>query len=385
MRTTCRLGLYLLLAVAPGALAAACIGDRSVEGSGGGPRAGSGSDDGWQEGEGLAITAERDAQLRESPSGGEGRACSVPAGTTLSLSEPPVLEALGVYRVELVAEAAAAIACDLDATYANGADFGLVAASVLEALEDASLRARAADEDALAPDELCPVPAGRLVELAAPPTGAEGGFEIVTLARPRPGCGLARGYLVGSEFRRVGTDEASGPGQRENPIDVPYFYQYDNDHEPGSTCGLTSAAMLLGASGRDVTPDDLYVRWGKPQGQSPEGLAAIFDRELGHGAWTRAGTRALIRRQIDAGRPVVLHTYFTSGHIVLVVGYDDEGFIFHDPAGRWAGCARCGYPGRTSTNGRYVTYPYEWLTGEVIGYDGDVWMSTGSTEPFSLW
>jgi uncharacterized protein YvpB len=169
-------------------------------------------------------------------------------------------------------------------------------------------------------------------------------------------------------------------------IETPYYYQYDNANEGWATCGVTSAAMLLGSFGMDLTPDDLYRLYGKAQGQSPERLAVIYREQLGHGEWTRQGTRDLIRYHIDGGRPVVIHTYFTgSGHVVLIVGYDSEGFIFHDPAGRWAGCARCGYPGSTSTNGRYVTYSYGSLTGEIIGYDGDVWMSVGSTEPFSLW
>lgn len=55
------------------------------------------------------------------------------------------------------------------------------------------------------------------------------------------------------------------------------------------------------------------------------------------------------------GLPVVVHGDFTpSGHIAVVVGYDADGFVVHDPSGRWDGALRGSYAGRTATNGRFV-------------------------------
>lgn len=168
-----------------------------------------------------------------------------------------------------------------------------------------------------------------------------------------------------------------------NPLTVPYFYQYANVNEPGNTCGLTSAAMLLNYYGKGVTPDGLYTRFGKRQGQSPDGLAYIYRQYGLYAASTYTGTQAMIKRNIDAGRPVVVHGYFTDGHILVVIGYDSTGWIVNDPAGLWAGCYLCGYPNRTSTNGRGAHYSYSSMS-QVISYDGDVWMSTASTSPFTL-
>ncbi len=179
-----------------------------------------------------------------------------------------------------------------------------------------------------------------------------------------------------------GADDGADP---YGPLDVPYYYQHHNAYEPEATCGLTSAAMVVSYSGTTVTPDTLYQRYGKSQGQSPGNLAALYRAEIGYGQGTYSGTRAMIRAQIDAGRPVVIHGYFTgSGHVLVVVGYDNNSWIIHDPAGRWDGCYACGYPSRTSTNGRFVHYPESWLSPRVIGVDGDIWMSVPSTTPFSL-
>ena len=213
--------------------------------------------------------------------------------------------------------------------------------------------------------------------------------SVVNCSGPRPCDRL----LVGDRLS-CGRCETDGqdddvtvgpPETRGDRLDVPYYYQYDNLYEPGSTCGLTSAAMVIGQGGVTVSPDTLYRRYGKAQGQSPSGLAALYRAELGYGEGTTTGTRARIRAQIDAGRPVVIHGYFTrAGHVLVVIGYDDAGWIINDPAGRWAGCCGCGYPGRTSTNGRAVHYSYEELDSSVIGVDGDVWMSAASTTPFTL-
>jgi hypothetical protein len=57
-------------------------------------------------------------------------------------------------------------------------------------------------------------------------------------------------------------------------------------------------------------------------------------------------TPDMIRQQIDAGRPVIaliLYAYLTKrqrtvfggGHFVVVVGYDDDGYILNDPGWKW--------------------------------------------------
>ncbi len=161
---------------------------------------------------------------------------------------------------------------------------------------------------------------------------------------------------------------------------VPYFYQYDNWNEPGSTCGVTSAAMVLSAAGTAVNPDQLYNRYGKPQGQSPEGLAQIYRWEGYHAKWSRTATRAELKAHLRAGRPVVVHGHFTgAGHIVVLTGYNQQGWIVNDPAGNWYGCHSCGH---SYELGHGVLYTYGEMNGAVLGYDGDIWMSVLSTSPF---
>jgi uncharacterized protein YvpB len=174
------------------------------------------------------------------------------------------------------------------------------------------------------------------------------------------------------------------PRVTANPLTVPYFYQYFNTYEPSGTCGITSAAMLLNYYNKGVTPDGLYLRFGKSQGQSPEGLAYIYGQYGLYAKYTRTGTEAMIKQQLDAGRPVVIHGWFTSaGHIVTVIGYNSTGWIINDPSGLWAGCYACGYPSRTSTNGRGTVYSYSSVRS-VAGPDGNYWLSTAGTSAFSL-
>lgn len=302
--------------------------------------------------------------------------CDVAEGAILQLLEPPLVATERHYRVRL---AQPVPGCGLEEGYVFGPHFGMDPEVVLPVTAETVLKARNVQSSELRAEERCGLEAGDLLELSTTPEWVSGETYRVQLSRRRPGCALTSGYLYG---RHVDIDSVL---TYENPLSAPYYYQYNNANEPGSTCGLTSAAMLLGAHGRSVTPDWLYQHYGKRQGQSPTGLASIFRQELGYGEGTYEGTRAMIRRNIDQGRPVVIHGSFTgSGHIMLVVGYDATGWILHDPAGRWAGCYRCGYPGRTSTNGRYVHYSYAAMDDSIINADGGIWMSAGSTRPFTL-
>ncbi len=187
---------------------------------------------------------------------------------------------------------------------------------------------------------------------------------------PCEGLRWSRGMLGGADRRWIA---------------APYAYQYFNQHEPGATCGVTSASMVLRFWGKPTSADQLYVQYGKSAGQSPEGLVGLYQALGLTGRSTRAGSFAMIKRQLDAGRPVIVHGWFTApGHILVVVGYNPRGFILNDPAGLWRGCVACGYDGsRTSTNGNGALYTYGQFRA-AVGADGDIWLSSASSQAFAL-
>jgi hypothetical protein len=68
------------------------------------------------------------------------------------------------------------------------------------------------------------------------------------------------------------------------------------------------------------------------------------------------------RRRLDAGVPVPVHGAFTaSGHLIVLLGYDDQYYYVHDPAGDWARRDQLDTP----TAGRYARYPREALVRAI--------------------
>ena len=86
--------------------------------------------------------------------------------------------------------------------------------------------------------------------------------------------------------------------------------------------------------------------------------------------------RAASRAHLDAGRPVVVHGYWTgAGHIAVLIGYTDSDWIVHDPAGDWSVCYGCG-------GGEAVRYPLGGAWDDAMSVDGDIWWSVGSPTAF---
>ena len=160
-------------------------------------------------------------------------------------------------------------------------------------------------------------------------------------------------------------------------LDVPYYYQYDNRYEPSATCGITSAAMLLGWWDAGApTPDELYLEYGKSQGQSPSGLAQLYQWQGLQARYTTTGSRDEIRQHLDAGRPVIVHGWWTgAGHITVIVGYDDTDWIVNDPAGDWEVCYGCG-------EGQGVRYALGGAWDQEMSVDGDLWFSVADPVGF---
>lgn len=128
-------------------------------------------------------------------------------------------------------------------------------------------------------------------------------------------------------------------------LKVPYLSQIDNELNPHGSCNVTSIGMclaFLGFRGDRSYPqfeDQLYQKcednhWDRHSPGDLKQLAESFDSV--EDDLTTTGTLDDIRAAIDAGKPCVVHGYFTrSGHIVVIRGYDDQGFIANDPYGEW--------------------------------------------------
>ena len=141
-------------------------------------------------------------------------------------------------------------------------------------------------------------------------------------------------------------------------LNVPYFYQYANAYEPGSTCNITSVAMVARYWGVNTTPDQIYRLTGGPVYTGD--LLVWAGKKVGlTGTFSATGNVKTIKSHLDAGSPVILQGWFTrSGHVMVITGYDSKGWFVNDPAGLWDGCYMCSYGRSTSTNGKGAHYSY---------------------------
>ncbi len=165
--------------------------------------------------------------------------------------------------------------------------------------------------------------------------------------------------------------------QRVRLDNFPYKPQTDNVYNPTGSCNVTSVAMCLSyynaprRRNYGQFEDELYQytlrkgysRW------SPYDLAKIV-RDYGcKDYFTQKGTLEDLKDWLAEGKPTIIHGYFTSfGHIMPVVGYDDDGLIVHDPFGEWF---PTGY--RTDLSGAYLRYSYR-LIRQTCMPDGDFWV-----------
>jgi len=139
---------------------------------------------------------------------------------------------------------------------------------------------------------------------------------------------------------------SSSSGGRVLP--VRYFSQRDNYRDASRTCFSSSCAMLLEYLKPGTLPgergDDKYVQtvfgigdtteqWVQVSALKKYGVASRF---------VQNGSVDLLKREIDSGKPVpigILHKGPSSapsggGHWICVIGYDESGFICHDPWGK---------------------------------------------------
>lgn len=154
-------------------------------------------------------------------------------------------------------------------------------------------------------------------------------------------------------------------------INVPYLSQLDNRHNPSGSCNVTSCAMVMAyfgirGNGQGQLEDQLY-QWmidNRLSRHSPEDLQRLIISRGLKDEYRTNRTVEDIKASLDKGRPIILHGYFTRfGHIIVIKGYNEKGFIVHDPYGEWF---RSGY--RTDLSGKDLTYSYALIEEVACDY-----------------
>lgn len=169
-----------------------------------------------------------------------------------------------------------------------------------------------------------------------------------------------------------------------NPLNVPYLSQLDNRLNPSGSCNVACLAMVMQYwgiprnkryQGFKQLEDELY-QYCLDNGlnrHSPVDLKKALQDYGVHDNFTFSGSLTQCRNHINAGNPVIVHGYFTSfGHLVVLVGHDDKGFIVHDPYGEWFAD---GYQKNDSVDaerGKYQHYSNN-LINRVCLPDGKLW------------
>lgn len=151
-----------------------------------------------------------------------------------------------------------------------------------------------------------------------------------------------------------------------NPLIVEYMSQRDNYRDSYRTCFSSSCAMLLKyLKPKAIKNDDEYLKVVFQYGDSPDSnvqLKALEKFGL-KAAFSTTGSRDLVKKQIDSGKPVpagFLHHGSVSspsggGHWLCIIGYDDTGYWVNDP---WGECDLLNgtYP---NSNGKKLHYSYK--------------------------
>lgn len=265
----------------------------------------------------------------------------------------------------------------------------------LEAIQNTILKLRPLDSQSLEEPEKYSFSAGSTLEL----TDFEPERKHLKLTLSQDLQGSSVWYAFSEHVRTIGgeevvieplpADEKPAIASTELPstikLDVPYKSQRDNDNNPDGSCNVTSLAMCLeflgisrqrSSDGKQLE-DELYeyALDNNFSRHSPHDLAQIVQDYGAKDAFDSHATIDAVKGWLAAGNPAVTHGYFTSfGHIVVLVGYDETGFLVHDPYGEWYSS---GYdrntPGSYDTKGQYLNYSYR-LIEETCLTDNQFWV-----------
>ena len=165
-------------------------------------------------------------------------------------------------------------------------------------------------------------------------------------------------------------------------LSVPYYDQLDNSENPYGTCNVTSIAMCLAYLGavrkhpEQRFPDELqdYCEVNGLDRHAPDVLAKVVEVYGCKDTFKTTASFEEVKEWLIQGNPVVVHGYFTaSGHIVVFIGYNADGFIVNDPYGEltYNGPGDSQYD--TYASGTGLTYSYRLIYDLCCG-DNQFWV-----------
>lgn len=146
-------------------------------------------------------------------------------------------------------------------------------------------------------------------------------------------------------------------------LPVPYFSQRDNRYDPSGTCNVTCVASVLAYF--DVQPEtkaqieDYLYQQVQQQGWNEvvhSHLSKLMESYGLNNTFSVETSWETIKRHLANRNPVIYSGKLTaSGHLIVLRGYDKNGFFVNDPWGEY-------YPhGYQATSGENLHYSYELL------------------------
>ena len=133
----------------------------------------------------------------------------------------------------------------------------------------------------------------------------------------------------------------------EQQVWAPYYHQLDNETGRGYRECFSSAAAMVAAFHKRISSDDAYIQIRKKFGDTTEVQAQVDAlKSLGLDAEFITDADAdLIEEELTAGRPVMAaylhhgdllqgHPPMGIGHWVLLVGFNRDEWVIHDPMGK---------------------------------------------------
>ncbi len=167
-------------------------------------------------------------------------------------------------------------------------------------------------------------------------------------------------------------------------LEIPYLAQQNNLSNPDGACNVTAIAMPLlyfGVQPRypEMFPqfeDELYDYTDRLDLNRQDALDLVKVIEA-YGCRDRFSSTykiADIKAALANQQPSVLHGYFPSfGHLIVAVGYDDDGLIVHDPYGAWHSWGyELNQPDDPQPKGQYQHYSYRLIENACMP-DGNLW------------